>query len=108
MLNGDHTAFEPQFERFQHVADMVKARIKDEAFTQRGVEDWTQWWYALAQELTLNGLFAEREQRFASQRQQLSYRPTFALHEAALLEAGFGQVNVIWQRLDNRVLMAIR
>jgi len=108
VLNGDHMAFAPSHERFQQVADVVKARLQDEAFTQRGVEDWTHWWEALAKEPTLQALFAEREQRFALQRQMDSYRPTLALHEAALREAGFGQVNVIWQRLDNRVLMAIR
>ncbi len=111
VLNGDHIAFEPRLERFQHLANTVKERIQDEAFTQRGVEDWLQWWEALAQEPTLSGLLAEREQRFASQRHTLStrsYRPTFALHEAALREAGFEHVDTIWQRLDNRVLMAIR
>jgi trans-aconitate methyltransferase len=108
VLNGDHMSFEPRLERFQQVADAVKARLQDEAFTQRGVEDWTQWWDSLAQEPALKALFAEREQRFEGQRHMRSYRPTFALHEAALREAGFGQVDVIWQRLDNRVLMAIR
>ncbi len=111
VLNGDHMAFEPRLERFQQVANAVKQRIQDDAFTQRGVEDWTQWWDALAREPNLEALMAEREQRFAPQRATqslVSYRPTFALHEAALREAGFEQVDVIWQRLDNRVLMAIR
>ncbi len=110
-LNGDHMSFEPRLEHFQQVANAVKQRIQDEAFTQRGVEDWAQWWEALAKEPNLDVLMAEREQRFAPQREILSaasYRPTFALHEAALREAGFEQVDVIWQRLDNRVLMAIR
>ena len=111
VLNGDHMSFEPRLERFQQLANVVKKRIQDEAFTQRGVEDWTQWWDALAQEPGLQSLLADREARFAPQRQLLStvsYRPTYALHEAALREAGFEQVDVIWQRLDNRVLMAIR
>jgi trans-aconitate methyltransferase len=108
VLNGDHIPFEPRLERFQQVAEAVKKRLQDEAFTQRGVEDWTQWWEALAQESTLKSLLTERERRFEAQRQARSYRPTFALHEAALREAVFEQVDVIWQRLDNRVLMAIR
>lgn len=110
-LNGDHMSFEPRLARFQQVANAVKKRIQDEAFTQRGVEDWDHWWKELAQEPALEGLMAEREQRFAPQRQSAStytHRPTFALHEAALRDAGFEQVDVIWQRFDNRVLMAIR
>jgi hypothetical protein len=52
-------------------------------------------------------LFAECERRFAW-RQSEQHRPIYALHEAALRDAGFREVGVIWQRMDNRVLMAIR
>jgi hypothetical protein len=55
----------------------------------------------------LAGLFAEREQCF-TWHQAERHRPIFALHEAALRDAGFREVGVIWQRLDNRVLMALR
>ncbi len=39
--------------------------------------------------------------------------PTFSsvvttMHEAALQQAGFHEVGVIWQNMDNRVLMAVR
>ena len=33
-LNGDHMSFEPRLARFQQVANVVKKRIQDEAFTQ--------------------------------------------------------------------------
>jgi hypothetical protein len=35
-------------------------------------------------------------------------RPTLDIYEAALRQAGFQEVGVIWQRMDNRMLMAVR
>lgn len=106
-LNGDHLKFGPSMTAFQQVADAVKTRQQDEAFCGRGIEDWAAWWEALKAETVLAGLFAEREQRFAW-RQPDQHRPIFALHEAALYDAGFREVGVIWQHMDNRVLMAVR
>ena len=106
-LNGDHLKFAPALAAFQQVADAVKTRQQDEAFRGRGIEDWTGWWEALKAETALQDLFAERERRFAW-RQTDQHRPIFALHRAALCDAGFREVGVIWQHMDNRVLMAVR
>lgn len=107
VLNGDHLKFELAMASFQRVADVVKARRQDDAFKRRGVEDWTSWWEALKAETALADLFAEREQCFTWHEPD-RHRPILALHEAALRDAGFREVGVIWQRLDNRVLMAVR
>ncbi len=55
----------------------------------------------------MKGLFAEREQRFAWRDRNFP-EPSLALHEAALRNAGFQEVGVIWQHLDNRVILAVR
>ncbi|NTV64812.1 MAG: hypothetical protein HGA65_14965, partial [Oscillochloris sp.] len=34
--------------------------------------------------------------------------PILEVHRAALIDAGFDQVDTIWQHFDNRVLLAIR
>jgi trans-aconitate methyltransferase len=107
VLNGDHMQFRPSMETFQWVADTVKARRQEEAFTRRGVEDWTTWWQALSAEPALQDLCAERERRFAWKAQE-RHVPIFDVHEAALRDAGFREVGVIWQNMDNRVLMAVR
>lgn len=55
----------------------------------------------------MQDLFAERERPFVwrtSDEQEL----VLALHEAALQQAGFHEVGVIWQDMDNQVLMAVR
>lgn len=107
VLNGDHMKFKPSMETFRRVADTVKTRRQDEAFTRRGVEDWTAWWNALAAEPGLQDLGAERERRFTWKAQE-RHIPIFDVHEAALRDAGFREVGVIWQNMDNRVLMAVR
>jgi trans-aconitate methyltransferase len=107
VLNGDHIKFDPPLASFQRVADAVKQRQQDEAFEQRGVENWSVWWEALKAESALEELFAERERRF-NWRDMEAERPTFNIHAAALRQAGFQEVGVIWQRMDNRVLMAVR
>ena len=94
-------------ETFQRVADTVKARRHEEAFTQRGVEDWAAWWHALSAEPALHDLCAERERRFAW-KAEARHIPIFDAHEAGLRDAGFREVGVIWQNMDNRVLMAVR
>jgi hypothetical protein len=78
-----------------------------EAFDAGGVEDWDEWWAALAQEPSAGPLLAERTLRFAAFDRDTP-APIFDVHEAALRNAGFREVGVIWQRLDNRVLLAVR
>ena len=36
------------------------------------------------------------------------HTPIYDLHVAALRDAGFREVGVIWQNMENRVLMAVR
>ena len=52
-------------------------------------------------------MLAERERRFAG-RTRDGINPGHDFQVAALREAGFSEVDVIWQNLDNRVLMAVR
>lgn len=106
-LNGDHMAFPPHLPAFAQVAGVVKEGRRADAFERRGVEDWARWWDALRAEPGLEPLFAERDRRFADRPTGFP-QPIAALHEAALRDAGFRQVGVIWQNLDNRVLMAVR
>jgi hypothetical protein len=52
-------------------------------------------------------LLAERTARFGGKQRQES-PPGFELHAAALRDAGFREVATIWQKLSNRVLLAVR
>ena len=60
----------------------------------------------LRREPGMEPFFAERARRFSTKT-----RPPGTLvevHQAALRNAGFREVDVIWQHLDNRVVMAVR
>lgn len=106
-LNGDNIPFRAGLPTLARLAETARARDEAAAFAQRGVEDWEAWWAAIAAEPGMPPLIAERERRFAQRRRDIA-EPRLALHEAALEDAGFREVGVIWQRLDDRVVLAIR
>ena len=85
----------------------MRRKEETEAFGKRGVEDWAVWWKALAAEPGMGPLIDERQRRFAGIRRDWS-EPLLEVHEAALRDAGFQDVGVLWQYLDDRVLMAVR
>ena len=72
-----------------------------------GWEGWEQWWENVAAAPELADLFEARTQRFGW-RDLADYRPGYAVHAAVLEEAGFREVDTVWQRYQNRVLVAIR
>ena len=87
-------------------ADALAAEIDDGA-ARGDFEGWTQWWDAVASSPELAALHRERTERYAW-RDRAEYRPGLAVHVAALEEAGFREVDTVWQRFRNRVLVAIR
>jgi hypothetical protein len=71
------------------------------------VEDWEVWWKALAAEPGMGPLIEERQRLFAGIRRDWS-EPLLEVHEAALRDAGFQDVGVLWQHLDDRIILAVR
>jgi hypothetical protein len=83
------------------------------------MEDWEGWWVALEAEPAVGSLFAERRRRFAWRSLEPGKRfsaqpsdglssPIIDFHEAALRNAGFREVGVVWQRMEDGVLLAVR
>ncbi|MFM7423644.1 MAG: class I SAM-dependent methyltransferase [Elainella sp.] len=105
-LNGDHLYFQPHLLTFRRLAGAVQSQQEQQAFRVRNQEDWQQWWQAIGQEAEFKDLLAERDRRF--QPRFTEYQPTLAIHQAALQEAGFQEVSTIWQRFDDRILLAVR
>jgi SAM-dependent methyltransferase len=70
-----------------------------------GVEPWEHWWDDLATQPAVADLLAERTRRFSGPRPSAT---GYALHRAALLDAGFGAVDTVWQHFADRVLVASR
>jgi hypothetical protein len=79
----------------------------DASFAARGIETAEQWWDALSLEPAFAPLLSERTERFAGKQRQES-PPGFEFYVAALRDAGFREVETIWQVLSDRVLLAVR
>lgn len=107
VLNGDHFEFAPHMPAFRKLAEATQERIDANATRQPAVEDWHTWWERLAREPGMSQLFAERERRFID-RSHTGEHILAELHEAALRDAGFREVGVIWQHMDNRVVLGVR
>jgi len=105
-LNADHMAFAPQLETIGKAAATLKDRFRAAA-RESGAEGWEAWWEAIEKEPALAEVLAERAQRL-SWRDRVWANAGLDFQVGALRDAGFREVDVIWQRLDNRILMAVR
>jgi len=138
VLNGDHMAFPPHMPTFRALADSSIERQRAQAFTDGGAEDWRAWWGAFAREPGIEPLVVERERRFASVSETRHgtnalgqagkdatndatndatgettnpvdrASPIGDVHEAALRDAGFREVGLIWRTIDDGILLAVR
>lgn len=112
-LNGDHFAYDLPDRVSRHLADADKDRALKRSLAQPDVLDWEAWWKAMEQEPALKAAFAERAQRLSEVDKLYGDRHTsnlnnLSLHTLALRQAGCTEVNTIWQRFDDRVLMGIK
>src|SRR5262249_53243402 len=106
-LNGDHMAYGPDRPTFRGLAVQTRERLRSPAQVPADAETWERWWQAVEAEPALTELVAERARRFAWRDRKWANAGT-DFHIGALRDAGFREVDTIWQRLDNRVLMAVR
>lgn len=89
-------------------------RARQERALERGAEAWQDWWDALRAVSALNESFAERDRIFAPARGRIfsgsdrENGATLEYHEAALVEAGFSEVDVVWQDFHKKILLAVR
>jgi trans-aconitate methyltransferase len=105
-INSDrmpHAATEPSLRK---LADDHHEALWNRPFAEGGAEDWDQWLAAVRTGIGLESQFAERSRRFGWRSEWRA--PSFALHVGALREAGFRETGVIWQRMDDRILLAVR
>jgi SAM-dependent methyltransferase len=70
-------------------------------------EDYDTWWEAAVGERALSAEVAERARR-AHTHPHDNESHSYEFHRAALFAAGFSEVGTVWQRLSNRVLIAVR
>ena len=106
-LNGDEFEFGLHMPTFRKVDEFVPERVTRDIAAHSDTEGWSEWWENLKREPGMDDLFAERQRRIIDGAHHDSH-PIAELHEAALRDAGFREVGVIWQHLGNRVVMGVR
>lgn len=104
--NGDHLDYGVTAPKLGWLAETVTKQWEQDAFEKNGVADYKQWHDGLA--AAIPGLpWDEKERRFAGRRRE-AIEPGYDLHVAALRDAGFAEVDTIWQVVNNRVIAAVR
>lgn len=104
LLNGDHMGFTPDQAGIGRAAATAKAHRSDAA---KKAETWADWWDALHGEPALADALKRRDERLHDHPHHDKPHDV-ALHTDALRSAGFTEAGIVWQDLDDRVLMALR
>jgi SAM-dependent methyltransferase len=107
LLNGDLLPLPVRLSRIRAAVTAVDER-RQAAALARGSQAWQDWWDTLRGEPALRDAFAERDRLWPDGTGTGQRSVGLAFHEAALLEAGFDEVGVVWQDLEERVLVALR
>ena len=106
LVNGDRLAFGPEEVPFLRLAERTR-RLRDRARgARRGWAAWESWWRDAARVPELRAEFRERAARHAE-------HPTtgdlsLAAYRRALRLGGFRASAVLWQNLEDRVVVALR
>ncbi|MHB8718236.1 MAG: class I SAM-dependent methyltransferase [Candidatus Dormibacteria bacterium] len=107
LLNGDSLGFDAE----PTIAAAVPALRAAQSLTGEPAaaagESWEEWWASALAEPGFAAEAAERARRHHDHPEH-SHQAGYAFHRQALLDAGFREVTTIWQRLSNRVLVAVR
>ncbi|MFN2582532.1 MAG: trans-aconitate 2-methyltransferase [Candidatus Dormibacteria bacterium] len=104
LLNGDRFDFDHDQTAIARTASSVQPEwppVPDDA------EDWNAWWAAVERDPALAVDVAQRHARHHDHPHD-NEAHRYEFHRAALLAAGFSEVGTIWQRMVNRVLVAVR
>ncbi|MCA9878340.1 MAG: class I SAM-dependent methyltransferase [Thermomicrobiales bacterium] len=106
-FNADNLAFASGY--WQDIATAVDLEQQRRA-AARGQEDWEAWWAAARADPLLAKFVAERDLRFPPRSADTlpAGPPPLSDYVEALESAGFVDIDVLWQRLDDRLLAARR
>ena len=105
LINGDYLPIGPASGRIKAAAVAVNARRQNEALG-RGAEDWEAWWSAVEAMPELAEAIATRRQIWPEGTRGGWAAAGLDYHAVALREAGFAEVDLVWQDLEERVLIA--
>lgn len=106
-LNGDHIYPHAESDRIREILTEMRHQHEDAVFSSGSAKTWDDWWKDLRQCAELDDLFRERDRRYPNSENH-SQDVSLEAHESYLRSAGFKDFGVVWQSMDNRILMAIK
>jgi len=104
LLNGDVLEFDHDQAVIAETARSMRSQLEERLKTG---EDWNEWWAAVTAEPGLAAEAAERRKRGIDHPHD-NESHSYDFHRASLFAAGFSEVGTLWQRLSDRVLVAVR
>ncbi|NHC15547.1 class I SAM-dependent methyltransferase [Motilibacter deserti] len=112
VLNGDGMPYSPDAPTAGRLAQQAYDAEHAAAFVPGGAGDWEGWWEQALARPELADAGRARDARRAAAQARYPVRPegatSYALHRAALLDAGFVEVDTVWQWYSDRVLLAVK
>ena len=105
VLNADHLGYE-RAPTLTAVAAWIAARDAEHA-AARGAPSWDEWWERARADVQLDSLHAARDRVFDTPAVAKPRPPLRGFLDLAR-SAGFSEVDTIWQRLDDRIVMAVK
>jgi len=115
VLNADHLGYE-QAPTLTDLAEWIAAR-EAEAAAAKGAPNWSEWWQRARADVRLGSLCAARDRVFgapavpdeaATEAAVADERPPLRGFCDQVRRAGFSEVDTIWQRFDDRIVMAVK
>ena len=108
-LNGDRLAFDRENRQISDAARALRDRRGPAGGTAHTpeAETWDEWWAAVEADPGLNGEVSERARRHHDHPEH-EHQADLPFHRNALRAAGFREVDTLWQRLSDRVLVGVR
>jgi SAM-dependent methyltransferase len=103
-INGDSMDFPVAETRLAAASRAIRERHER---AEGSAESWEDWWAAVESDAGLALEVAERNRRHHDHPDH-DHPVELAAHVEALRQAGFSEVDTIWQHLSDRVLVAIR
>jgi SAM-dependent methyltransferase len=105
LLNGDYFPLRSGT-RLAAAAEAIDER-RQAAATTDGALNWDDWWAARRADPATSRLAAERDRMFPADGRTHEV-PGLSAHQAALRDAGFAEVAVLWHDLQEGLLAAVR
>jgi SAM-dependent methyltransferase len=105
-LNGDRLSWGTEHRRLSRLAETVRRLRFKGATLDSEWAAWRAWWSEAERVPELQPLFREREERQAQHPRHGDV--SLDGHFRALRRAGFREVAIVWQDLENRVMFALR